>query len=176
MRSIVLDLETQDLISKDFKATRISIAVSYEIEQDKYKVFRENEIHKLISDIFHADLVIGFNIIGFDYKLLQNYLDEDKNFDRVNTLDILIEIKKITGRRISLDKISKATLNLSKLGNGFKAIKFFKDGEFRKLVEYCKRDVELTYKIYKFGKDFGYILVPTGNNIDEVQKVNVNWA
>ena len=47
-----------------------------------------------------ADLVVGFNVIGFDYTVLRGYSKFD--FKTLNTLDILREIHELTDQGCSV--------------------------------------------------------------------------
>ena len=44
----------------------ISIAVTYSTKAGEYRVFTESETADLIHQLVRADVVVGFNNIGFD--------------------------------------------------------------------------------------------------------------
>src|SRR3989344_4870100 len=121
INKIVLDLETQ----KDFAEVggrsrhhllRVSWAGIYSYRDNRFQVFGERDLHKLGEILTMADQVIGYNIKQFDYAVLRPYL----NFSvaELPTLDLLEEVEKVLGHRISLNAIASATLNEQKTGAG----------------------------------------------------------
>jgi len=177
MNYVVLDIETQDKI--DFSNTNesianlnVSIAVTYNSLTNKYSVYTNEDIYLLVDELLTTDLVIGINLLSFDYPVLEKY-DENIDFGELNTLDILDELHQKLGFRVSLSKMASATLDDDKIGSGLEAVNFYKNGEFMELVDYCKQDVILTRKIYEFGKAKGYIKYQ--DNKRGIQKVNVDW-
>jgi DEAD/DEAH box helicase domain-containing protein len=65
--------------------------------------------------------------------------------------DILDEIKKIEGKRMSLNSLAKATLESAKNDSGENAIKYWNLGTpeaLAKLQKYCEMDVAITRDIY----------------------------
>jgi DEAD/DEAH box helicase domain-containing protein len=66
-------------------------------------------------------------------------------------LDILSEVTKALGHRVSLNSVAKATLGETKSGNGLDAIKYYEAGEWDKLEKYCLDDVRITKEIFEYG-------------------------
>ncbi len=87
-------------------------------------------------------------------------------------LDLLEEVQNYLGRRIALDDLVKATLNLRKQGHGFLAVNYYRAGKLEELAQYCLSDVKLTRDLYEYGKKHGvvYYLGPNGK-----VPVKVNW-
>lgn len=153
LNKVVFDLETQksfDEVGGRAKnhLLRVSVAVAYSYLQNKFLVFEENRIHKLGELLQDADLVIGYNLIDFDYQVLQPYFQFD--LSQVPTLDLLRSVEKILGHRIKLDSIAEATLNTNKIASGLDAIKFWKTRQIDKLKAYCIADVKITRDIYDY--------------------------
>ncbi|HAW49900.1 TPA: helicase [bacterium] len=165
---VYLDLETQDIIGE--KELRISVACIF---KNGYKVFMENEIESLLDELFSSSLVIGFNLFDFDYKVLGAYTEKD--LYKFPTIDMLREIKKVLGFRISLNNLAKANLDKQKLGSGLDAVRFWKEGNIEKLIEYCIRDVEVTKDIYQLGKKQGFLYYIERGSNGEKKKVSVKW-
>lgn len=158
---IILDLETQ----KDFGEVggrnkhhllRVSVAGAYSYLDDQYSVFEERELHKLGELLASADQVIGFNLLQFDYAVLKPYFNF--SLEVVPTLDILVEIEKMLGHRISLESLAAATLGRGKTGTGLMAINLYKTGQLEELKKYCLNDVKLTKEIYDYGQKHGKLL------------------
>lgn len=172
---LVFDLETQKSAEevggwKNIHQMRMSIGCVYNINNGQFTHYTEDQVSELIIELLGADLVIGFNLIGFDYKVLSGYTHLDLR--QIKTLDLLLELKKRLGYRVSLANVSKNTLGESKKGTGLEALEWFKDNQMDKLIEYCQQDVKLTHLIYEYGKETGHIFASK----DDVRyKVSVIW-
>ena len=115
--------------------------------------FFEREIADLFPLLESADVLIGFNSDHFDLPVLSPYYSGDINI--FPSLDLLARFKDATGHRVKLDIIAKETLGAGKIGDGLDAIKYYENGQFDKLKEYCLKDVEITRDIYDFGLKTG---------------------
>jgi DEAD/DEAH box helicase domain-containing protein len=102
------------------------------------------------------DLIVGFNIKRFDYRVLQPYTVID--LDALPTLDILEEIQALLGHRLSLGHLAEKTLGEAKTGNGLLALEFYAAGKWEELESYCRQDVNLTHRLFEFGVRRGYLL------------------
>ncbi len=149
----------------------ISCVVLYDSECDDYLEFMDDRIPELIQHLCKLDLVIGFNIRRFDYLVLSGYSDFD--FSRLNTLDILEKVHERLGYRLSLNHLANATLGIQKSADGLQALEWWKSGEIRKIIEYCKIDVQITRDLFLFGRDNGYLLFT--NKAGNAVRVPVEW-
>lgn len=164
MHEIVLDIETQKEFAEvggrdNFAALGVSLVGVYDYEQDAFLHFREQELDTLKELLAGADRVIGYNISGFDWPVLQPHVKVD--LGKVPTLDLMKEIASELGFRVSLDSVAEANLNEKKSGHGLEAIKWYRAGEWDKLIKYCLSDVRLTRDLYEYGKAHGTVRVPT---------------
>ena len=156
MDELVLDIETQKEFADvggrgNFHLLGVSLVGVFSYEKDAFLSFRENEIKELEKLIASCQRVVGFNIKGFDWPVLQPYLAID--LKKIPTLDIMEEIKNTVGHRVSLNSVAGATVGEQKSGNGLEAIRFFREGNIEALRKYCLDDVRLTRDIYEFGKN-----------------------
>ncbi len=100
---IYFDLETQRtandaggwLNKQDMK---MSIGVTYSTALRQYRIYSESRVNELIDQLLKADLVVGFNIVNFDYEVLMGYTILDLPH-QLRTLDILVEIEKRIGSK-----------------------------------------------------------------------------
>jgi len=171
MNETFFDLETQNEFGKgrDFKGLRMSVGVIF--KNDEYKAFMENGVSFLIDELFSSSLVIGFNLIHFDYNVLKPYTEKD--LFSLPTLDILKEIQKTLGFRISLDNLARTNLSKEKKGTGLDAIKWWRQGNIQRLIEYCKYDVEVTKEIYELGKKQGFLSFKDKGG--KIRSFDVKW-
>ena len=157
----VLDIETRRS-AKDVggwnRADRmgVSVAVLYDSGDDRFKEYFQEDIERLCEDLKQLDLVIGFNIIRFDYKVLSGLSPFD--FHSLPTLDILLKVHERLGYRLSLDRLAAETLGEKKSADGLQALEWFKQGQMDKIAEYCRQDVKVTRDLYLFGLAHGYLV------------------
>jgi hypothetical protein len=107
---------------------RVSVAVVFDTETERFHVYRENEMSALIEHLKKLDLVVGFNVLSFDYAVLKAYSPFD--FSKLPTLDLLNEIHSHLGFRLSLDHLAEKTLGRRKESDGIQAVKWFREGEW----------------------------------------------
>ncbi len=172
---VCFDVETQNSFDDvggraNLDKLRISVAVLYDEPLDQYFVYNEAEASQLVDHLFTADRVVGYNLLGFDYAVLQPYTK--KNLGTLPTLDLMRELEKKLGFRVKLDSVVHATLGARKSGQGLQAIEWFRAGEIEKLTSYCRDDVKLTYELFKFGATQGYVSIDTRGTR---QRVLVDW-
>ncbi|MFA6082264.1 MAG: ribonuclease H-like domain-containing protein [Patescibacteria group bacterium] len=153
----VVDIETKDSFADvgayDASKLNISVVGIYTKADDTFRCLEEHELDQLWPLLEHSDRVIGFNLLGFDYPVMQKYY-RGKLAD-LNTLDILYEFKKHHGFRIKLDSLAQDTLGVGKSGDGLKAIRLFAQGKMDELKSYCLDDVRITRDLFLRGIETG---------------------
>jgi DEAD/DEAH box helicase domain-containing protein len=172
----VFDLETQRSAQEvggwhRADLMKVSCAVLYDSREQVYYEYLEKDVPRFIEHLQQYDCVVGFNIKRFDYKVLSGY--SDFNFEKLPTLDLLAEIHKQLGYRLSLDHLAKVTLGSKKSADGLQALRWWKQGKLREIIDYCRQDVRITWEIYCFGNENGYLLFQ--NKAGNTVRVPVNW-
>jgi DEAD/DEAH box helicase domain-containing protein len=152
---LVLDIETQNSFKEiggksNLNLLKISLVGVYNYSDNKYYSFLENELDQLKELLKQAELIIGYNLKGFDYPVLENYMKE-VNFSGIKTLDILEIIERHLGYKIKLESVAQGSLGLGKSGSGLDAIKYWKSGDIESLKKYCLQDVQVTKDVYEYG-------------------------
>jgi DEAD/DEAH box helicase domain-containing protein len=125
-----------------------------------------------VEQLQRADLVVGFNVIDFDYQVLRAYSPFDLEYT-VPTLDMLAEVEKSAGRRIGLDDIASATLGVNKIAEGLEAIKWWREGKLFEIAEYCCFDVKVTRLIHEHGAAHGELFYD--DRFKQRQRIAVSW-
>lgn len=176
MRYGVIDLETQKSAADvggwhHADQMLISCAVLYVSDEDRYIEFMDSQVEALIERLKELELVVGFNIKRFDYRVLSGY--SDFPFARLPTLDILEKIHAHLGYRISLDHLAQVTLGTHKEADGLQALKWWSEGQIRKLIVYCRKDVKITRDLFLFGRKNAYLLF--NNKAGQTVRVPVKW-
>ena len=177
MDKIVIDIETKNTFDdvggyKNLTKLQMSFVGVYSYQQNEYLSFFENEFDKLGPVLQRAGLIIGFSTNRFDIPILNEYYPF--NVKAIESLDILDDIEEKLGHRVKLDTLAQTNLKIGKTAHGLEAIKFYNEGRFEDLKNYCLQDVKLTKDLYELGLKQGHLLVPT-NHGKEIVKVEFNW-
>ncbi len=172
----VLDLETQrsaQEVGGWSHADRmgISCTVLYDSQKECYYEYLEAQTPQLIERLEKLDLVIGFNIKRFDYLVLRGCSDFD--FNSLPTLDILEDVHRRLGFRLSLDNLASVTLGVQKSADGLQALRWWQEGRIREIIDYCRHDVEITKDLYLYGREKRYLLFK--NKAQKKVRIPVNW-
>jgi DEAD/DEAH box helicase domain-containing protein len=152
---VYFDLETQKSADEvggwnNIVRMGMSIGVTFSTARGDYKIYGEKQVNDLLADLQRADLVVGFNILRFDYEVLHGYTTFDLR--QLPTLDMLVELQNKLQHRLSLDSIATATFGVEKTAEGMQAIRWFKDGKLAEIAEYCCYDVKITKLVHEYGQ------------------------
>ncbi|MBU1612634.1 MAG: DEAD/DEAH box helicase [Proteobacteria bacterium] len=172
----VLDIETRRSAAEVGgwnRANRmgVSIAVLYDSATDEFIDYEEHQIHELVDKLNEFELIIGFNIIRFDYLVLSGL--SDFNFRSLPTLDLLGYIHERQGFRIKLDTLAQATLDAAKSADGLQALEWWKEGRLDLITEYCRQDVAVTRDLYLHGVTEGCVYYT--NKAGQKVRMPVDW-
>lgn len=175
---LVLDLETKKLLfevggKQNLDQLGISVAGIFDSRDQRYFCLREENINDILPYLNAVDRIVGFNTEGFDFDVLQPYLP-NINLKKLPSLDILTEINKVLGHRISLDTAAQATLGIGKSADGLMAIKWFHEGKFEEIEKYCLQDVEVTNKLYLHVLQYGELKYKAKDS-EEIKTVKLNF-
>lgn len=104
--------------------------------------------------------LLGHNIAAFDLPVLRDamdiycvrkYLKEEQYID---TSKLLV---KEHGERFQLKNLVKCSLSDSKLMESADAPKLWKAGNHKEVVEYCLKDTQLVYDLWKYGQENSFV-------------------
>lgn len=135
---------------------RISLAVLLESCPERVTVFREDHLDGLCRHLQELELVVGFNIKRFYYRVLQPYAPT--SLAALPTLHILEELHNLLGFRLSLGHLTEKTVGEGKTGNGLLALEYYRAGRWAELESYCRQDTVLTRRLFEFGAEQGYLI------------------
>ena len=160
LRVQYFDLETQKSAEDvggwgNIHKMGLAVGVVWDSLDREFFTYEEKDSAKLVEKLRTADLAVGFNIIGFDYTVLQPYSDFD--LQEINTFDMLVDVKKNLGFRLSLNHLAQHTLNAEKSADGLVSLQWYKEGKISKIIQYCKQDVEITRDLYLYGEKNGFV-------------------
>jgi DEAD/DEAH box helicase domain-containing protein len=178
MRYIVFDIETANafpsLARADLERLELAIVAIYDSETDSYSSYVKEELHHLWPLLERTDLLIGFNSDSFDIPLLNRYYPGD--LTTVRSLDLLVEVQKVLGRRIRLQSLAEATLGKSKKGDGLKAVEWWKQGLVDKVREYCIEDVRITKELFEYARDKGVLKYKDLRDVRDIKLNTEPWG
>jgi DEAD/DEAH box helicase domain-containing protein len=138
---------------------RIALAVIYDSQTEQFETFRETEVHRLIERLRQADLVVGFNVISFDYAVLSGYTDTDLR--ALPTFDMLAAVHQRLGYRLALAHLAEETLGASKSADGLQSLVWWKEGKIDKIESYCRQDVALLRDLLRHAEENGHLCFRT---------------
>jgi DEAD/DEAH box helicase domain-containing protein len=173
---VYFDLETQKSADEvggwdKIRDLKMSVGVTYSTTRGGYRIYQEREVDALIRELQRADLVVGFNVLRFDYEVLHGYTVFD--LGQVPTLDMLVVVADTLKHRLSLDSIANATFGLEKTSEGLQAIQWFKEGKMYEIAEYCCYDVKLTKLVHEYGAQHKMLFYK--NRFGAKLSVPVSW-
>ena len=175
-RILYFDLETQKSAEDvggwgNIHDMKLAVGVVWDSCEQEYFSYQENTALQLVEKLQTADLVVGFNVKKFDYGVLQPYADFD--LDEITTFDMLIDVNKKLGHRLSLNHLAENTLNAEKSADGLVSLQWYKEGKIDKIIEYCKQDVEITRDLFLYGESHGYVKYSTRSGL--AKDLKVEW-
>lgn len=174
---VYFDLETQrtanDVGGWDKKRDMgMSLGVTYSTRSGEYRIFGEKRVDDLVEQLLRADLVVGFNVVNFDYEVLMGYTVLDLPH-QCRTLDLMVDIESKLGHRLGLDAVASASIGVGKTGDGLDAIKWWREGRLLDIAEYCCFDVKCTKLVHEFGIANGKVLYD--DRFKQRKSVPVEW-
>ncbi len=174
---VYFDLETQrtanDAGGWDKKRDMgMSIGVTYSTKLGEYRIYSEAKVNELVDQLLRADLVVGFNVINFDYEVLMGYTILDLPH-QCHTLDLMVDIEAKLGHRLGLDAVATATLGVGKTGDGLDAIRWWREGRMLDIAGYCCFDVKCTKLVHEYGAQHKQLFFT--DRFQQRRSVAVEW-
>ena len=173
---VFLDAETQNSFQEVGghypERLRISVVVTYNTADNAFHRYTEDTMEALIAEMQAADLVVGYNLYGFDYPVIQQYT-KAVELKTLPTVDMMVELQKVLGFRPKLDSVATATLKIGKSADGLQAVQWWREGRLEEIFTYCQQDVEVTRRVYEFGKQYRYVQIYDRQY--RLKKVPVSW-
>ncbi len=176
---IVFDIETKNFFTDEgvgwnnFDALQISVVSFYSYNLNQYFCFEENELKDMVDFFRSGKSLVGFSINRYDIPVLNIYFQKMNLRPRMNLwqkerIDLLEEVEKIAGQRISLSKLSEVNLGEKKEHSGKEAPLLYASGQIDELKKYCLKDVELTKRLFDLYLNQKQLILPdkkTGQRI-----------
>ena len=178
MDIVYFDLETQrtanDVGGWDKKhEMKMSVGVTFSSAENKYEIFPESRVDDLIKRLQRADLVVGYNVVRFDYEVLMGYTVLSLP-EQLRTLDLLVDIEKSAGHRLKLEDVAQGTLGVGKIAEGLDAIRWWREGRVMEVAEYCCFDVKVTKLVHEDGAAHKELFF--SDRFGRKQRLEIQWS
>jgi DEAD/DEAH box helicase domain-containing protein len=165
-RVMFFDLETQRSADEvggwhNAHLMRVALAVVYDSQSEDFETFGEARVGELIDRLAEADLVVGFNVVRFDYRVLRGYSDRD--LSALPTFDMLDAIHQRLGFRLPLSHLAEETLGVGKSADGLQSLQWWKEGRVEEIEKYCRDDVALLRDLMAHAEKHGFLHFRTRN-------------
>jgi DEAD/DEAH box helicase domain-containing protein len=182
---IVVDVEIQKTIEElpggwnDTDKMGVAVAVVYEFNTDRFRIFGQNDVEALKQRLLKADRISGYNIWRFDFPVIWGLPSRERVPElQSKTNDLLLRIWRSLGLPLDqfskahggwkLDQVMRATFGIGKIGNGADAPKWFQAGELLRVANYCVDDVSLERDLAAFVDRYSYVIGQDGRRLDIV--------
>jgi DEAD/DEAH box helicase domain-containing protein len=175
MKRITFDIETEGdfRTNGDFSNLELTVLGTHDSESGEFAAFYKDELHKAWPLFESADTIVGYNSDHFDIPILGKYYAGD--LTKIKSIDLLKEIKNVSGRRLKLDNVAEATLGRGKTSDGLEAVGWWKQGLREKVRDYCLADVKITAELYDYAKKHGSVKYRDYDSVREIKLDTGHW-
>jgi len=149
----------------------LAVAVVSDSVSGESLAFFEDQAVDLFAYLRKADLVVGFNIVGFDFKVLSAY--DDGTLEHLPVFDILADVRRRLGFRLSLAHLTEHTLGATKTADGLQSLAWIREGRMDLVEEYCRADVRITEQLFRHGLEAGYLRYKSRDGL--LMELRVDW-
>ncbi|HTO53480.1 MAG TPA: DEAD/DEAH box helicase [Myxococcota bacterium] len=173
---VIFDVETQRSAQdvggwQNTHLMRLALAVVYDTGTGEFETYTEARAEELVARLFSAPAVLGFNVRRFDYAVLRAY--SARRFEDLPTFDLLEDVQRKLGYRLSLDHLARETLGRGKTGDGLQSLDWWKQGRLDLIETYCRMDVELCRDLLAFAARERHVLFQRKDG--ERVRLPVDW-
>jgi hypothetical protein len=134
----------------------ISVGCAFDYREMRYKIFMDDNMQLLVDRLNElGTIVVAFNHISFDNKLLRASRYNLKQDTELSNYDMLIESREAAGTKgmikgFKLDDHLRALHLPMKTANGALAPKMYQEGKIGELTDYCLNDVTQEKTLFEY--------------------------
>ena len=150
----------------------LALAMTYDVVEDRYRIYTEETVDQLIDQLYQADGIIGFNTRDFDYQVLQAYTE--RPLPSLSTCAMLEDIQQALGYRLSLRHLVHETLGIDRPDDSLQTVAWYRDGRTERLIELCRRDINLIRDLMRHGATAGTLQY--SDRTGTKGSIPVNWT
>jgi DEAD/DEAH box helicase domain-containing protein len=176
-RIITFDIETSNtlpaLSRNDYSRLDVSIVGIHDSSTGEYSSYSQEEFPALWKIFEQSQVLVGYNSDAFDIPILNKYYPGD--LTQLKSIDLMVEVQKVLGRRLRLQSLAEATLKRGKGGDGLKAIEWWAQGLYEKVREYCIEDVRITRELFDYALKNGVLKYKDLRDIRDIKIDTRSW-
>lgn len=143
----------------------VAVAITWDI-QNHYRVWLEPEVADLITELKRFQRIVTYNGDRFDLFVLSGYGSTRGLATR--SFDVLTHVSRALGHRVKLDSLALDTIGIGKSGDGLDAVRWWREGDRMRVIEYCQKDVELLIRLVAYVREHGHLKFGR-------KKISVDW-
>lgn len=173
---VYFTLETRkrgiDVQGPGWHPEKLGLSVAVTLTGNGVRSFQERDLPKLMRVLRAADLVIGYNLVEFDFNVLSGY--PDFALECIKYLDMLHEIEEAAGYRVGLHDLEMAS-SLESEGHSFlDSVQLWKEGRIDELKFASETRVRRIRAVHEYGMRKGEVVYFKNEQRDR-QPLPVKW-
>ena len=173
---VYFDLETQKSAAEvggwhRKRDMKMSVGVTFSTADGQYRIYDEAHVNDLVKQLMRADLVVGFNIINFDYEVLHGYTPLDLRADSHARFDGRSRSQTRSPHLAGCRRQSHAQRAEDRRRH--EALRWWKEGRIMEIAEYCCFDVKITKELHEHGQRHGEVSFT--DRLGQKRTVKVKW-
>ena len=98
---------------------------------------------------------------------------DDGTLAQLPVFDILADVRRRLGFRLSLAHLTEHTLGATKTADGLQSLAWIREGRWDLVEEYCRADVRLTERLFRHGLEAGWLRHPSREGL--LMELRVDW-
>ena len=177
MRVVTFDIETANTLPSferwNMAKLELALVGVHDSETGEYTSYVKEELPQLWPLLERTDLLVGYNSNAFDIPLLNRYYPGD--LTKIRSLDLMVEVQEVLGRRLRLQSLAEATLGRGKGGDGLQSVVWWQEGKVDKVREYCLEDVRITRELFDYALSNGSLKYKDFKEKREVKLDTSSW-
>lgn len=177
MRVITFDIETANTLPSfsrgDMAQLELALVGVHDSLTGEFSSYLKEDLPRLWPLLESADVLVGYNSDSFDIPLLNRYYPGD--LAKIRSVDLMVEVANVLGRRLRLQNLAEATLGKSKKGDGLQSVEWWQQGLVEKVREYCIEDVRITRELYDYARKYGHVKYKDLRDVREIKLDTSNW-
>lgn len=177
MRVVTFDIETANTLPSferwNMAKLELALVGVHDSETGEYSSYVKEELPQLWPLLERTDLLVGYNSNAFDIPLLNRYYPGD--LAKIRSLDLMVEVQEVLGRRLRLQSLAEATLGRGKGGDGLQSVVWWQEGKIDKVREYCIEDVRITRELFDYALEHGGLKYKDFKDKREVKLDTSSW-
>lgn len=133
---------------------KMGLAVAIVLTGHELQIFAEKDIGKLERVLNSAKCVVGYNLKGFDFHVLEGL---GMNVKKVKCQDLMLDLEGITGSRMMLKSLKRDTLGIKQDIDSLEAVERWKEGDVLAVIEIITNQVFAIQAIHEYGRTNGEV-------------------